>query len=82
MYKWVNPKQDYMVSAVGSCSTMVSIALEIAGELTSLYVKKQLNPEFSVLDGVKAKGSWYVSKILDYPVSDSFVLPSSITVVI
>ena len=82
MYKWVNPKQDYMVSAVGSCSTMVSIALEIAGELTSLYVKKQLNPEFRVLDGVKAKGSWYVSKILDYPVSDSFVLPSSIIVVI
>ena len=69
MYKWVNPKQDYMVSAIGSCSTMVSIALEIAGELTSLYVKKQLDPDFSILDGVKAKGSWYVSKILDYPVS-------------
>jgi hypothetical protein len=71
-----------MVSAVGSCSTMVSIALEIAGELTSLYVKKQLDSDFSVLNGIKAKGSWHVSKILDYPVSDYLELLSSITFVI
>lgn len=58
-----------MVSAVGSCTTMISIALEITGEVTSLYVKKQVDPDYNVIEGVKAKGSWYVSKILDYPVS-------------
>ena len=49
MYKWINPKQEYTIAAIASCTTMLSISIEIISELTTLYVKKQTDPTFSVV---------------------------------
>jgi hypothetical protein len=39
-YRWSNPQEDFLVSAVGTFTTLTSLTLDILSEVLTIYSKK------------------------------------------